>query len=224
MKHFALALLLAAVPAQDARKKAEPKTWMGVKGDLLWEEKFENGGWSKEWNKYKGDFTVKDGALKSVELADDKHHPAISRKIAASDVIIQVSFKFEGSPWMGVSLDDKEHVARFMLAPDGFRVVKMEGIGETTKGTDVDTTKLKLDDKAWHTAVFEIIGDEMVAAIDDAHMALGKAPGMTAARSRLELISGGNAAWFKDIKVWKATIDPKWADMRAQLKKILKKK
>jgi hypothetical protein len=221
-----LLLLLLVLPAaaQEAKKKTEPKIWMCTKGDLLWEEKFEGGAYSKEWNRYKGTFAVQDGALKSTEVAEDNHHPAISRKISESNVIIQASFKFDGSPWMGLSLDDKEHVARFMLAPDAFRLVKMEGIGSTTKGTDVDVTKMKLDDKAWHTVVWELYGDEMVATIDDAQMAIAKAQGMTATRSRLELISGGQSAWFKEIKVWKAVQDEKWPTKRAQLMKALKKK
>ncbi len=226
MKRICLAVALIAIPAaaQDAKKKPEPKVWMCTRGDLLWEEKFEGGAYSKDWNRYKGKFTVEDGALKSVEVADDAHHPAMSRKISESNIIVQFSFKFDGSPWMGISLDDKEHVARFMLAPDQFRVVKMEGIGSTTKGTDVDVTKLKLDDKAWHTAVFEIYGDEMVATIDDAHMALGQSKGLTATRSRFELISGGQSAWFKEIRVWKAVQDEKWPAKREQIKKALKKK
>ena len=225
MKLTVIALALVALPAvaQDPKKKAEPKVWMCTKGDLLWEEKFEGGAYSKEWNRYKGKFTVEDGALKSAEVADDNHHPAISRKISESNVIIQCSFKFDGSPWIGLSLDDKEHVARFMLAPDQFKVVKMEGTGATTKGTDVDVTKMKLDDKAWHTVVWEIFGDEMVATIDDAQMALGKTT-LTATRSRLELISGGQSAWFKEIKVWKAVEDTKWPARRASLMKALKKK
>ena len=226
MKLVPLALVLTVLPAaaQEAKKKPEPKVWMCTKGDLLWEENFENGAYSKEWNRYKGEFTVKDGALKAVEVAEDNHHPAMSRKISESNIIVQVSFKFDGSPWMGISLDDKEHVARFMMAPDQFRVVKMEGTGSTTKGSDVDATKMKLDDKAWHTAVFEICGDEMVACIDDKEMALGQSKGLGATRSRLELISGGQAAWFKEIKVWKAVADDKWPAKRDQLKKALKKK
>ena len=98
------------------------------------------------------------------------------------------------------------------------------GIGPTTKHTEVDRTPLKLNDDAWHTVVWEIYGDEMVATIDDQQMVLGKAEGMTPTRSRCELINGGQWAWYKDIKVWKAEADDKWPAKRAQLMGALKKK
>jgi hypothetical protein len=231
-----LALLLVLGPAllvhaqdkkTDAKKKDKPdgKVWMCKRGELLWEEKFEGGAWSKEWNRYKGNFVVEGDAVKSAEVAADGHHPAMSRKLGGdNNVIIQFTFKDDGAPWMGFSLDDKEHVARLFLYPDQFKIVKMSGTGPTTKGSDVDTKRMKLNDGNWHTAVWEIYGDEMVATIDDQQMVLGKAEGMTPTRSRCELINGGQWAWYKDIKVWKAEADDKWPQKRAQLMAALKKK
>jgi hypothetical protein len=235
MKH-SLTLLLVLVPSllvdaqekkTDAKKKEKPdgKVWMCRRGELLWEEKFEGGAWSKEWNRYKGNFVVEGDAVKSAELAADGHHPAMSRKLGGdNNVIIQFSFKDDGAPWLGFSLDDKEHVARLIFNPDQFKIVKMSGTGPTTKGTDVDSKRMKLSDGAWHTVVWEIYGDEMVATIDDQQMVLGKAEGMTPTRSRCELINGGQWAWYKDIKVWKAEADDKWPAKRAQLMAALKKK
>lgn len=231
-----LALILVLVPGlladaqdkkTDAKKKEKPdgKVWMAKRGELLWEEKFEGGAWSKEWNRYKGNFAVEGDAVKSAEIAADGHHPAMSRKLGGdNNVIIQFSFKSDGSPWMGFALDDKEHVARLILNPDQFKIVKMSGTGPTTKGSDVDSKRLKLNDGAWHTVVWEIVGNEMVATIDDNQMVMGKADDMTPTRSRCELINGGQFAWWKDIKVWKAEADDKWPQKRAQLMQLLKKK
>lgn len=224
-----LALCLApAAPAQEKkpeRKRApDPRVWMVKRGELLWEETLEGGAWAKDWNRYKGDYKVESDGLKVAEIASDAHHPAMSRKLGADNVVIQFSFRLDGSPWMGFALDDKEHVARLILNPDQFKILKMSGIGGTTKGTDVDAKRLKLDDKAWHTVVWEIQGDEMVATIDDKEMVLGKAPGLTPSRGRCELISGGQSAWYRDIKVWKAESDPQWPQKRAQLLALLKKK
>src|SRR5690349_25165128 len=109
MKHF-LALLLILSPAvaqdkkTDVKKKEKPdgKVWMCKRGELLWVEKFEGGAWSKEWNKYKGNFVVEGDAVKSAELAADGHHPAMSRKLGGdNNVIIQFSFKDDGAQCMG---------------------------------------------------------------------------------------------------------------------------
>jgi len=230
MRHaLVLALLLApAALAQEKKpekKKApDPRVWMAKRGELLWEESLEGGAWAKDWNRYKGSYTVESDGLKVAEIASDGHHPALSRKLGADNVVIQFSFKLDGSPWMGFALDDKEHVARLILNPDQFKILKMSGIGGTTQGADVDAKRLKLDDKAWHTVVWEIVGDEMVATIDDKEMVIGKAPGLSLTRGRCELISGGQHAWYRDIKVWEAEPDARWPQKRAQLLALLKKK
>jgi hypothetical protein len=223
---FALGAFPPAAPAQERPKKAppEPRVWMVTRGELLWEESFADGKWADDWRKYKGDYKVQDGAVRVAEIAADGHHPAMSRKLGADDVVVQFRFKLEGSSWMGFALDDKEHVGRLILHPDQFRILKMSGIGGTTKGEAVDSVRLKLNDGQWHTVVWEICGDEMVATVDDKEMALGKAPGMTSTRGRCELISGGQYALYDDIKVWKAEPDPKWPQKRAQLMQMLRKK
>ena len=230
-RFLALILILAPIAlleAQDRKpekKKPDPKTWMAKRGELLWEENFEGGKWSKEWNKYKGNFVVEGDAVKSAEIASDGHHPAMSRKLGGdNNIIVQFSFKSDGSPWMGFALDDKEHVARLIISPDKFKIVKMSGTGGTTKGSDVDSRNVKLNDGNWHTVVWEIVGKEMVATIDDKDMVLGKADDLAPIRSRCELINGGQFAWWKDVKVWKAEEDDKWPQKRAQLLQLLKKK
>ncbi len=221
-----LGLLPSGADAQEKKKKAppDPKVWMCKRGELLWEESFEGGAWAKDWNKYKGDYKIEGDAVKVAEIASDGHHPAMSRKLGADNVIIQFRFKIEGSPWMGFAIDDKEHVGRLMISNDQFKIVKMSGIGGTTKGVDIDSGRVKLNDGLWHTVVWEIYGDEMIATVDDKEMALGKAPGLTPTRGRCELISGGQFAHYDDIKVWKAEPDEKWPQKRAQLMQLLKKK
>jgi hypothetical protein len=234
MRTLYLALLLSpglflSASAQDKKpepkKKPDPKVWMCKRGELLWEEKFEEGKWSKEWNRYKGNFVVEGDSVKSNEVAADGHHPAMSRNLGGdNNLVVQFSFKSDGSPWMGFALDDKEHVARLIINPDQFKIVKMSGTGPTTKGNDVDTKRVKLNDGNWHTVVWEIVGKEMVATIDDKDMVIGKADDLTPTRSHCELINGGQFAWWKDIKVWKAEEDDKWPARRPQLLSALKKK
>jgi hypothetical protein len=230
-----LALLLVpglflGVAAQDKKKKApDPKIWMGLKGPLLWEEAFTNGAYSKEWNKYKGNYVVEKDQLKVAEVAGDGHLPTMTRNFKESNVIIQFAFKFEGAKWLGMQLDDatndakKEHVAQLTIQPDGFRIEKMTGFGPTTKNMVLDQKKVKFDPGTWHTMVWEIVGDEMVATVDDVTMAIAKADGMTLVRSRVQLVSSGEWAWYGDIKVWKAEPDPKWAKKRPALVEAAKK-
>ena len=213
----------------DKKKPPDPKVWMGLKGPLLWEETFSNGAYSREWSKYKGNYVVEKDAVRVAEVAGDGHLPTMTRNFKESNVILQFAFKFEGAKWLGMQLDDathdakKEHVAQLTIQPDGFRVEKMTGFGPTTQNTVLDQKKLKFDPGTWHTMVWEIVGDEMVATVDDKDMLLVKADGMTLVRSRVQLVSSGEWAWYDEIKVWKAEPDPKWPKKRAALQDSLKK-
>jgi hypothetical protein len=212
-----------------AKKPSDPKVWMCLRGTLLWEENFPNGGWSKEWSLYKGKFVVEKDKLKVGEIPSDGHMATMTRSFKESNIIIQFGFKFDGAKFFGIQLDDatndakKEHVAQLTLQPDGFRIEKMTGFGGTTRNQIVDQKKMKFDPGMWHTIVWELQGDEMVATVDDKEMALAKVDGMTLVRSRLQLIASGESAWFDDIKVWKGEPDPKWPKKRAALQEQLKK-
>lgn len=231
MRATTLALLLALVlPAAGQDKKPrkappEPKTWLCKKGALLWEETFSGGAWGKEWRKGQGSWAVENDALKGAELPADKHHAYISRPVSTPDAIIQFSFKLDGAGWLGAFFDGKEHVAALTLGKEEVRLARMTGIGPTTTRKDVDTTRLKLADGAWHTAVWEFHGDEMVCTIDDKEMVLAKAEGLSTERKHVELNTGGGAsALFKDVKVWAAEPDEKWPQRRAIILQALKKK
>jgi hypothetical protein len=211
--------------ADPKKKTAEPKVWMTKKGDLLWEEKWEGTALPKDWYKGQGNWTVESGSLKGAELPADKHHAYTSRKITEINVVIQFSFKLDGAKWLGGFFDGKEHVSALSLNPDGFNIKRMSGIGPTSKSTEIDSSKMKLNDGAWHTVVWEIYGDEMVATIDDLQMVLAKAEGLSSDRNHLELNTGGGEwALFKDVKVWKAELDDRWPQKRAQLIGMMKKK
>ena len=222
-------LTLAAAQEPKGKKPADPKTWMSLRGPLLWEEHFENGAYSKEWSRYKGNFVVEKGQLKVAEVPTDGHLPTLVRGFKESNVVIQFAFKFEGAKMLGFQLDDashedkKEHVAQITIQPDGFRVERMTGFGPTTKNQWLDQKKAKFDAGAWHTMVFEIVGDEMTATVDDETIALGKSEGMPPVRTRVQFVSAGEWAWFKDIKVWKAEPDPKWSRKKAAILERAKK-
>lgn len=210
----------AAPPSKKPASKAAPDGLhlMLKKGALVVEEAFSAESWaSKEWHKYKGKFEIVGDQLKVAEVAADGHHPAVSRKADLNAAVIQFRFKFDGAGWLGFAFDGKEHVARCILRPDGFQVLKMSGIGGTTKGEKIDEKRVKLDDGAWHTLVIEISGKEMLAQIDNTHFVFGEMAGVETDKTRFEFISGGQFAWFDDLKIWKAEPDPKWAQKKAIL-------
>lgn len=221
----ALALLLAVPQAAPKKAPPEPKAWMCKKGALLWHETFAGTAWPKDWHKGQGEWKLEDGQLRGAEVPADKHHAYASRKVAEKNVVIQFTFKLDGAGWLGGFFDGKEHVAALSLGAEAFRIRRMSGIGPTSKSTEIDSAKLKLNDGAWHTVVWEIHGEEMVATVDDSAMVLARAGGLSMERLHLELnTAGGGSALFKDVKVWKAELDEAWPRKRALLLQRLKKK
>ena len=193
------------------------------RGKLIWAETFDKGVISKNWNKYKGGYEPDGDNIKSQELATDGHHPEMMRsfgKTPLKDIIIQASFKYDGSKWWGLSLDNKEHVARCMMSAKDFKVVKMSGIGPTTKGENVDSRNFKFETGKWYTILWELHGQEMIARIDDQNFAMGEMAGVEQEKFRLSLISGGEWIGWDDIRIWEGEENPKWAETKAKLQAL----
>jgi hypothetical protein len=203
------AVLLAADNPKPA--PAEPKTVLVQRGPVLKEEDFSVADRIKDkkaWFIYKGDFSVQDGALRVVERAEDGHHPAMSTKVPMKDAILQCRFRVDQGKWLGLSLDDgkkKEHIFRAMINANGLSLKQMSGMGKTTKGVNIAEQKFKFDPAKWYTLVVELKGAEVVATIPEANISIrGKSDGVNVDKDRFELISGGGAVWFDDVKIYEA--------------------
>jgi hypothetical protein len=227
-----LSISLLAIPVGAAPEKpkpaaaasSEPETFMTKRGKQLFAEDFSDAGHIKDkkiWNIYKGNFSVQDGALRSIEQKEDMHHPAMSTKLVTKDLVMQCRFKVDQSKWLGLSLDngkEKVHVFRAMINPQSFSLKRMSGMGPTTKGETIAEKKFKFEPGKWYTMVVEIRGKEVVGTIPEAQIALtGENEGIAIDKDRLELISGGDAAWFDDVKVFEAEANPDWAKNKAKI-------
>jgi hypothetical protein len=187
---------------------------MTKRGELVFADGFDA---LKDWTGNKGKWVLEDGRLKAAEIAADMHHPARGRKAAYHDAVFQFSFRLQGAKWLGVGFDDKEHVCRAIVTPTSFRVQKTTGIGPTTKTVKLDERKKDFDPERWYTMVVEISGNEILARIDGDAVALGEAEGIDVDKLRIALISGGEWAWFDDVKLWKAEKDSAWPARKAQV-------
>ena len=98
------------------------------------------------------------------------------------------------------------------------------GIGPTTKSHPIDEHKVKFEPGRWYTIVIEVYENEMVAQIDNMHLAFGGMKKLDREKSRIELISGGQWAWFKDLKIWEALPDKRWPAKREYLARKFKRK
>ncbi len=193
------------------------KSLMCERGALLFEEHFTPESFAKNWTVYKGDFTIADDHLKAAEVAANNHHPEMAHTIAMKNGVVQVSFRFDGAKWLGVSFDSQEHVSRVMLTPDSFTIVRMSGMGGTTKGVDLDRAAMKFEPRKWYTLLIETHGDDLLAQIDNDTVLYGSMAGVGADKKRIDLIAGGATAWFDDLKVWEATPNKTWSKRKSQV-------
>lgn len=231
---LALTCLLAAgftsIDAAEKKKQEEepsgPKLLMTQLGKVILDEPFTPESWQKNWGKSwnKGDWQVMGDQLRVAEKAADGHHPEIGYNpkgsggpAALHNVVVQCKFKYDGAKWMGFGFTDKEHVARIMINDGGFELVKMSGIGGTTKGVKLDRQSMNWDKAKWYTMTIELLGNEIIANVDDQFVLYGEAEGLDIDKNRFTMIVGGQYGWYDELKIWEALPDPKWEKKKPAL-------
>ena len=218
IRHALILVCLATLPLAAAEKKhkddpaAAPdlKTLMTTRGASLFEELFTPESFKMNWDVHGGIFEVVDGALRSGDKPGGDHHPQTAHRVKMHDVVVQCRFRIDGANWMGFSFGDKEHIARVMINNDQVEVVKMSGIGATTKGERLDHLPMKWEKSRWYTMLIEFRGPELIANIDNQYVLYGESPTIDADKTSILLINGGTYAWFDDLKINEAVADPKW--------------
>lgn len=227
----ALALIVGLISCTlFAGDSVEPREMLAVRGKVLKEESFNDSasitkGNKGGWGVYKGKFEIVDGQMKISEQKEDGHHPAMSSKLPSKNLVMQCKFKVGESNWQGLSLDngkEKVHVFRAMInksrAGNSIQLNRMSGMGGTTKGERMAEKQLKLEPDKWYTLYVEIVDKEATLQIPEAGVVIaGEHEGIAMDKDRIEFISGGENAWFDELKVWEAAANPKWAEIKATI-------
>jgi hypothetical protein len=220
-------------PPAAAAPAAELRPLMLARGEQAFAEPFVPAAWQARWGRQgvgwqAGEWTERDGGIRCAPIPAENHHPALGHRLDLADVVVQFAFRFDDADAVLLGFDDKEHIARLVLHRDAIEIVKMSGIGATTKGETIDRAPAKLEPGRWYTAVIELQGDEMLAQVDERWIVYGQAAGLAATKSRLELMSyGGKAeAGFAHLTVWKpAGFTRDWEkDRKPKLLELMKKR
>lgn len=233
---FPLVLALSASLLQADDLPTLMTTW----GKVLVEQEFEkplppfdgksNGfasgfkAWRYNASERGGHWEVVDGTFKGTENPE-VHHPATaSYGFDFKDVVIQCELKMLATPLDGRpghyvqvrTTDTKDYVCSVMLNEKSWGIEKDDN---DHAGPDKPvplgriTTPLKLDE--WHTVVFEILGEEMVATVDGKSLT-GTHPLIGSAKCSVMFVMGGEGA-VRHFKVWEATPNPEWAQHKATI-------
>jgi hypothetical protein len=215
-------LLLPALPAradEPAKKEAEASPLFCVKGKQLVSEDFTSPALAKDWKVAKGKWEVKDGAVRGNELADEKHAAVLRRDLPVHDLIAEFSFRFDGGKGLSFGLNNKGgHVCRAKITPATLQVTRDRPNEKSAeKAAVLDTQFLDIKPGEWHTAVVEIGGKTIVAAIDGKIVAFGSHDALDTEKTVFSFPVVGDGVSLKAIRIWDATPP---ADPAAALKKL----
>lgn len=176
---------------------------ISTKGELMLEDALAK--IDKPWTANKGDWAPCDGGVKGVERASDKHAAVIRRPLAFTDAVIEFSFRLDGAKGISFSVNAaKGHLCRLSISPESFQARKDDSDhAGPDKGIPFPAAKGSLADGKWHSALIELVGEQMVCQIDGA-VSRGTAPALATPKANVGFTVSGQGACFKDLKVWKA--------------------
>lgn len=186
---------------------------LGKKGKLLLEEKFEGAALPKNWNKNTGVLAVAEGALRSSELASEKHAAAFRRPLPLKDCAIQVDFKFAGATMFHLGFDPapgelkkKGHLFSLMVTPEQWSITEhVDKADPKSKNAVLAKSAAKFARDQWHTLMLEVKGDQVVARVDGREALRANAKDFHVKKPGLVFrVMGkdGAAMLFDNVKVW----------------------
>ncbi len=221
MRCSSVLMLAVLVQAWGVSFAAEPTpdgtTLLATRGKLVLSDDL-NQPLGKEWRVAKGKWEVVDGVLHGSELKADMHAAVARHALPLQNAIIQYSFQLDGTKMTTLSInDDKEHVCRVVITPNGFRVQKDDhDHAGPDKAVVLEDHKMTIAPSQWHTLVVEILGPEMLAQLDD-QVAFGSHPAIDVQKANFGFTVSGESNSLRNVRVWEALPNKDWEATKAKL-------
>jgi hypothetical protein len=240
---FGLALLLAVANRAPA---AEPlaKTLMTTRGDYLHYENFAKelprftgkpkgfasgfSGWRYNVGPRGGQWNVADETLHGSENPDVSHPATASYGFDFQNAIISFDCRMDDVPLNGRkyrylqirTTDENDYVCGLHLNPGGMSIVKEDNDhAGPDKLETLGSLKLPLKVGDWHSAVVEILGDEITATVDG-HTLTGQHPLIASPKHSIMFVIG-NEGSVRNLRIFGATANPDWATNRDRILKAM---
>lgn len=216
---FQTTLLLAAVALTCAAPFATAdEPLLAIPGKLLFESKLDSAP-AAPWKAAKGEWLATDGALRGSELPADKHGAVLRATQTLSDCIIQVEVKFDGAKSTTLSLNAvKDHMARIALTPTTVTIQRDDNDHEgPDKAIIFHRVKAEMAPGEWHSVRMELVGDTLLGKVDSI-VGYGSSALFTQAKANPGVTVAGQSVQFRNFKIWEATKNPKWDEVKAGIK------
>jgi len=193
------------------------ETVMTKPGKLLFESSFAE--IDGEWHIPHGDWQPGEEGMVAKELAEDDHAAVFKRGLPLEDVIIEYELRLaEATKNTSFSIDDdKDHLCRVMITPDGFQARKDDNDHEgPDEAKPFNRVNLEMDPDDWYTVHIELRGEEMLASIDD-EISLGRDPIIERTKARWGFTVAGGPVHLRNLTIWEALPNEEWEDERDRL-------
>lgn len=211
-------LLLAAVVFGAANLATADEPLLAIPGKLILDTKLDSAP-AAPWKAAKGKWEAADGALRGSELEADKHGAVLRATQTLMDCIVQVEVKFDGAKSTTLSMNAvKDHMARIILTPTAVTVQRDDNDhAGPDKGIVFHRVKAELADGGWHTVRMEMVGDTLLGKVDGI-IGYGSNALFTQPKANPGMTVAGQSMQFRNFKIWEATKNPKWDEVKAGLK------
>ena len=211
----------AKVAAAEASEGLAFSPILAEVGSVIFEDNLSEirEGWGMGNGEWKND---EEGALIGKELEADDHAATFRRNLQLENAVIQFSFKLDGARATTFSIDNSTgHLCRLSINASGFTAQKDDN--DKDKGPDTgekyNSIEMDLADGEWHTAMFEMVGDTVLAQVDgeDDEISIGAHEMFTGSTTKIGFTISGESVHFKDLRVWEAQPKEGWESDRDKL-------
>lgn len=175
-----------------------------------------------------GHWELRDGVFRGIE-SPEAHHPATaSFGIQFKNAVIQCEVRLEDVPDEGrkyrsffvKATDAKDYVCALFGGPGGVNALaydaeKIDPANKQRAKLPQVSASLPVKLGEWHTAVLEILGEELVATLDGKSVTLS-AP-LVGADKHSVMLGVGVEASFRHFRMWEALPNPEWPRNKATL-------
>ncbi len=180
-----------------------------------------------------GHWELRDGVFRGIE-SPEAHHPATaSFGIQFKNAVIQCDVRLEDVPDEGrkyrsffvKATDAKDYVCALFGGPGGVNALaydaeKIDPANKQRAKLPQVSASLPVKLGEWHTAVLEILGDELVATLAGRSVTLNSP--LVGADKHSVMLGVGCEASFRHFRMWEAQPNPEWAKNKARLDESMK--
>jgi hypothetical protein len=219
MKTSAFFCSAAFLLASSALHASEKPLYLAVEGKLLYENKFDSEH-GAQWKSPKGAWEISGGVLRGSEKPEDNHGAVTRLPDKLSDFVIEYDFKFEGAKATTLSLNAaKGHLARIAITPKSVAIQKddMDHAGPD-KAVVFARFSADFQPGVWHTVRMEMVGDTLLGKVNG-YIAWGASDVFKQERIAPGLTVGGQSVEFRNLRIFEASLNPRWSEVQAALPK-----